>query len=87
MSEFHIVRSWKFSKKDLHFKEGMVTTMKNWKKLMAGFCVAAMLGSVVAPVWAADDAAEEEADGDVAGCIRSNVGSDEGQCGRYLRIL
>ena len=40
--------------------------MKNWKKLMAGFCVAAMLGSVVAPVWAADDTAEEEADGDVA---------------------
>ena len=44
--------------------------MKNWKKLMAGFCVAAMLGSVVAPVWAADDAAEEEADGDVADVSR-----------------
>ncbi len=41
--------------------------MKNWKKLMAGFCVAAMVSSMVVPVWATDDAAaEEDADGDVA---------------------
>ena len=48
--------------------------MKNWKKLMAGFCVAAMLGSVVAPVWAADDTAEEEADGDVADVSEAMLG-------------
>ena len=45
---------------------------------MAGFCVAAMLGSVVAPVWAADDAAddaaEEEADGDVADVSEAMLG-------------
>lgn len=41
--------------------------MKNWKKLMAGFCVAAMVSSMVVPVWATDDAAaEEDADGDEA---------------------
>ena len=57
--------------------------MKNWKKLMAGFCVAAMLGSVVAPVWAADDTAEEVADGDVADVSEAMLaGSFSGNAGR-----
>ena len=38
----------------------MVKSMKNWKKLMAGFCAAAMVSSMVVPVWATEDAAEEE---------------------------
>ena len=50
---------------------------------MAGLCAAAMVGSMVVPVWASDDAAEEEADGDVADVTEAL----EGQCGRYLRIL
>lgn len=29
--------------------------MKNWKKIMAMVCAAAMIGGVSAPVWAADD--------------------------------
>lgn len=30
-------------------------SMKNWKKIMAMVCAAAMIGGVSAPVWAADD--------------------------------
>ena len=55
----------------------MVKSMKNWKKLMAGFCAVAMVGSMVAPVWAADDAAEEETavdDGDVADVSEAMIG-------------
>ena len=49
--------------------------MKNWKKLMAGFCVAAMVSSMVVPVWATDDAAaEEDADGDVADVSEAMLG-------------
>ena len=29
--------------------------MKNWKKIMAMVCAAAMIGGVSAPVWATDD--------------------------------
>lgn len=48
---------------------------KNWKKLMAGFCVAAMVSSMVVPVWATEDAAEEEADdGDVADVSEAMTG-------------
>ena len=64
----------------------MVITMKNWKKLMAGFCVAAMLGSVVAPVWAADDAAEEEADGDVADVSEAKLGLCKDSAGDYYGV-
>ena len=53
----------------------MVKIMKNWKKLMAGFCVAAMVSSMVVPVWATEDAAEEEADdGDVADVSEAMTG-------------
>ena len=41
---------------------------------MAGLCAAAMVGSMVIPVWAADDAAEEEADGDVADISEALIG-------------
>lgn len=41
---------------------------------MAGLCAAAMVGSMVVPVWASDDAAEEEADGDVADVTEALVG-------------
>ena len=34
--------------------------MKNWKKLVAGLCVAAMAGSMVMPVWAEETDAEIE---------------------------
>ena len=55
--------------------KGMVKSMKNWKKLMAGFCAAAMVGSMVVPVWAADEeAAEDTADGDVADVTEALVG-------------
>ena len=30
-------------------------SMKNWKKIMAMVCAAAMIGGVSAPVWATDD--------------------------------
>ena len=53
----------------------MVKSMKNWKKLMAGFCAAAMVSSMVVPVWATEDAAEEEADdGDVADVSEAMTG-------------
>ena len=53
----------------------MVKRMKNWKKLMAGFCAAAMVSSMVVPVWATEDAAEEEADdGDVADVSEAMTG-------------
>ena len=55
-------------------QKGMVSNMKNWRKLMAGLCAAAMVGSMVVPVWASDDAAEEEADGDVADVTEALVG-------------
>lgn len=51
--------------------------MKNWKKLMAGFCAAAMVTSMVAPVWAADEEAAEEDtadDGDVADVSEAMTG-------------
>ena len=40
--------------------------MKNWKKIMAGLCAAAMVSSMVVPVWATDDAAAEEEETDAA---------------------
>lgn len=55
----------------------MVNSMKNWKKLMAGFCAAAMVTSMVAPVWAADEKAAEEDtadDGDVADVSEAMTG-------------
>ena len=55
----------------------MVKSMKNWKKLMAGFCAAAMVTSMVAPVWAADEEAAEEDtadDGDVADVSEAMTG-------------
>lgn len=55
----------------------MVNRMKNWKKLMAGFCAAAMVTSMVAPVWAADEEAAEEDtadDGDVADVSEAMTG-------------
>lgn len=55
----------------------MVKSMKNWKKLMAGFCAAAMVTSMVAPVWAADEEAAEEdtaVDGDVADVSEAMTG-------------
>ena len=46
---------------------------------MAGFCVAAMVSSMVVPVWATDDAAaEEDADGDVADVSEAMFGTLEG---------
>ena len=36
--------------------------MKNWKKVMAMMCAAAMLTGAAAPVWAADATTEESAD-------------------------
>ena len=36
--------------------------MKNWKKIMAGLCAAAMVSSMVVPVWAAEETTEEAAD-------------------------
>ena len=43
---------------------------------MAGLCTAAMVSSMVVPVWAADDAAEEETadDGDVADISEALIG-------------
>ena len=32
--------------------------MKNWKKIMAGLCAAAMVSSMVVPVWAAEETTE-----------------------------
>ena len=55
----------------------MVNSMKNWKKLMAGFCAAAMVTSMAAPVWAADEEAAEEDtadDGDVADVSEAMTG-------------
>ncbi len=56
---------------------------------MAGLCTAAMVSSMVVPVWAADDAAEEETadDGDVADVSEALIGTLAGQRRRYLRIL
>lgn len=56
--------------------KGMVKSMKNWKKLMAGFCAAAMVGSMVVPVWAAEEEATEDTadDGDVADVTEALVG-------------
>lgn len=71
-----------FRKMYTHFKKGMVKNMKNWKKIMAGLCAAAMVSSMVVPVWAAEETTEE-----AARCIRGNVRTLEGQRRRYLRIL
>ena len=58
-----------------HFKKGMVKNMKNWKKIMAGLCVAAMVSSMVVPVWAAEETTEEVADdGDVADVSEAMLG-------------
>ena len=49
--------------------------MKNWKKIMAGLCVAAMVSSMVVPVWAAEETTEEAADdGDVADVSEAMLG-------------
>ncbi len=58
-----------------HFKKGMVKNMKNWKKIMAGLCAAAMVSSMVVPVWAAEETTEEAADdGDVADVSEAMLG-------------
>ena len=58
-----------------HFKKGMVKNMKNWKKIMAGLCVAAMVSSMVVPVWAAEETTEEASDdGDVADVSEAMLG-------------
>ena len=58
-----------------HFKKGMVKNMKNWKKIMAGLCTAAMVSSMVVPVWAAEETTEEAADdGDVADVSEAMLG-------------
>ena len=58
-----------------HFKERMVKNMKNWKKIMAGLCAAAMVSSMVVPVWAAEETTEEAADdGDVADVSEAMLG-------------
>ena len=36
--------------------------MKNWKKIMAGLCAAAMVSSMVVPVWAAEAETEKTAE-------------------------
>lgn len=49
--------------------------MKNWKKIMAGLCVAAMVSSMVVPVWAAEETTEEASDdGDVADVSEAMLG-------------
>ena len=49
--------------------------MKNWKKIMAGLCTAAMVSSMVVPVWAAEETTEEAADdGDVADVSEAMLG-------------
>ena len=49
--------------------------MKNWKKIMAGLCAAAMVSSMVVPVWAAEETTEEAADdGDVADVSEAMLG-------------
>ena len=64
-----------FRKMYTHFKKGMVKNMKNWKKIMAGLCVAAMVSSMVVPVWAAEETTEEAADdGDVADVSEAMLG-------------
>ena len=58
-----------------HFKKGMVKNMKNWKKIMAGLCAAAMVSSMVVPVWATEETTEEAADdGDVADVSEAMLG-------------
>ena len=58
-----------------HFKKGMVKNMKNWKKIMAGLCAAAMVSSMVVPVWAAEETTEEAADDeDVADVSEAMLG-------------
>ena len=58
-----------------HFKKGMVKNMKNWKKIMAGLCAAAMVSSMVVPVWAAEETTEEAADdGDIADVSEAMLG-------------
>ena len=58
-----------------HFKKGMVKNMKNWKKIMAGLCAAAMVSSMVVPVWAAEETTEEATDdGDVADVSEAMLG-------------
>ena len=64
-----------FRKMYTHFKKGMVKNMKNWKKIMAGLCAAAMVSSMVVPVWAAEETTEEAADdGDVADVSEAMLG-------------
>ena len=54
--------------------------MKNWKKIMAGLCAAAMVSSMVVPVWAAEETTEEAADdGDVA-----DVSEDSGRTAQEI---
>ena len=49
--------------------------MKNGKKIMAGLCAAAMVSSMVVPVWAAEETTEEAADdGDVADVSEAMLG-------------
>ena len=49
--------------------------MKNWKKIMAGLCAAAMVSSMVVPVWAAEETTEEASDdGDVADVSEAMLG-------------
>ena len=58
-----------------HFKKGMVKNMKNWRKIMAGLCAAAMVSSMVVPVWAAEETTEEATDdGDVADVSEAMLG-------------
>ena len=62
--------------------------MKNWKKIMAGLCAAAMVSSMVVPVWATDDAAaEEDADGDVADVSEAMLGLNLSICLRAMVLI
>lgn len=47
--------------------------MKNWKKIMAGLCAAAMVTSMSLPVWAEAEAAEEE-DADIQDISEAMLG-------------
>ena len=53
----HIAFSGRIFLKDIKRKY-----MKNWKKIMAGLCTAAMISSMVVPVWAAEAETEEIAE-------------------------
>lgn len=49
--------------------------MKNWKKIMAGLCVAAMTGSMAMPVWAEEeDAGIEDISDAILGLWQDSVG-------------